>query len=178
MWTFGTSALVFGVFAAWKAVADSRASALNETIVIGKALFTTLFSISFMFGEAMGFAFLWRGTSLSLVVFVLACGLLDLLYLFLLKAPTLSGRHLMDQVEGFKSFLGAVDGDLLNRMSPPQQTPEVFERFLPYALALNVNSSGSFTSAISAASLAPGSGSGGGAGGSGGGGGGGGGGGW
>jgi len=35
-------------------------------------------------------------------------------------------------------FLGAVDGDHLNRAAPPQQTPEVFEKFLPYALALDV----------------------------------------
>ena len=55
-----------------------------------------------------------------------------------MKAPTFAGRRLMDQVEGFKLFLGAVDGDRLNRAAPPQQTPQTFEKFLPYALALDV----------------------------------------
>jgi uncharacterized membrane protein len=72
------------------------------------------------------------------VLFVVAAGALHIAFLYLLKAPTFAGRRLMDQVEGFKMFLGAVDGDRLNRAMPPQQTPAVFERFLPYALALDV----------------------------------------
>jgi uncharacterized membrane protein len=35
-------------------------------------------------------------------------------------------------------FLGKVDGDRLNRANPPEHTPETFEKFLPYALALDV----------------------------------------
>ncbi|HUN62335.1 MAG TPA: hypothetical protein VMU53_10110, partial [Candidatus Sulfotelmatobacter sp.] len=81
---------------------------------------------------------LLKVTSLALVLFLLASGLLHIVFLYLLKAPTFTGRRVMDQVEGFKMFLGAVDGDRLNRAMPPQQTPAVFERFLPYALALDV----------------------------------------
>jgi uncharacterized membrane protein len=44
----------------------------------------------------------------------------------------------LDQIEGFRMFLSATEQDRMNRMSPVAQTPEVFERFLPYALALDV----------------------------------------
>ena len=76
-----------------------------------------------------------------------------------MKAPTFAGRRLMDQVEGFKMFLGSVDGDRLNRANPPQQTPQVFERFLPYALALDVEQdwANKFSGILSAAGTAPGS---------------------
>jgi len=56
----------------------------------------------------------------------------------LLKAPTLAGRALMDRVDGFKAFLTAVDADRMQTIIPPNKTPELFERFLPYALALGV----------------------------------------
>jgi uncharacterized membrane protein len=56
----------------------------------------------------------------------------------LLKAPTRVGRQLLDRVDGFKMFLSAVDGERMNTLSTPGRTPELFERFLPYALALDV----------------------------------------
>ena len=36
-------------------------------------------------------------------------------------------------------FLGAVDGDRLNRAMPPDKTPQTFQKFLPYAVALDVD---------------------------------------
>ena len=61
-------------------------------------------------------------------------------YLFhnLLKAPTKAGGMLRDKIEGFRTFLSATEEDRLNRMNPPERTPELFERYLPYALALDV----------------------------------------
>jgi len=137
-WTIAVFALLTNVYRAWQSVLSSRPSAVKEAVSVGKALFTSLFAIPFVFGEVMGFAFLMKFTSLPFVLFVLASGFLHGLFLHLMKAPTFAGRRLMDQVEGFKMFLGAVDGDRLNRAAPPQQTPAVFEKFLPYALALNV----------------------------------------
>ena len=64
--------------------------------------------------------------------------LIDVLFYHLLKAPTLTGRKLMDQIDGFKLFLSVAEKDRLNFLNPPDRTPELFERFLPYALALDV----------------------------------------
>ena len=67
----------------------------------------------------------------------------------------------MDQVDGFKLFLGAVDGDRLNRVMPPDKTPEAFEKFLPYALALDVEQAWSqkFSAELGTAGTAPSTGS-------------------
>lgn len=60
------------------------------------------------------------------------------LFYWLLRAPTERGRRLMDKVEGFKSYLEVAEKDELNLRNPPQKTPELFERYLPFALALGV----------------------------------------
>jgi uncharacterized membrane protein len=44
----------------------------------------------------------------------------------------------MDQVEGFKMYLSVAEQDRLNMLNPPEKTPQLFEKYLPYALALNV----------------------------------------
>jgi UDP-N-acetylmuramoylalanine-D-glutamate ligase len=44
----------------------------------------------------------------------------------------------MDEIEGFKEYLGVAEEDRLNALNPPDKTPELFERFLPYAVALDV----------------------------------------
>jgi uncharacterized membrane protein len=55
-----------------------------------------------------------------------------------LQAPTLAGRKVMDQIEGFRQYLGIAEEDRLNALNPPDKTPQLFERFLPYAIALDV----------------------------------------
>jgi uncharacterized membrane protein YgcG len=138
VWTIAVCAMVVNVFKTWCTFLQPHSSTLASTPTVGKALFLTFFAIPFVFFEGMGLVFLMKSSSISFVVFILASGLLHGLFFHLMKAPTFVGRRLMDQVEGFKLFLGAVDGDRLNRATPPEQTPAVFEKFLPYALALNV----------------------------------------
>jgi len=55
-----------------------------------------------------------------------------------LQAPTIAGRAIMDRIEGFRQYLGVAEEDRLNALNPPDKTPELFERFLPYAIALDV----------------------------------------
>jgi uncharacterized membrane protein YgcG len=55
-----------------------------------------------------------------------------------LQAPSVEGRKIMDQIEGFRDYLGVAEEDRLNALNPPNKTPELFERFLPYAIALDV----------------------------------------
>jgi uncharacterized membrane protein YgcG len=54
-----------------------------------------------------------------------------------LKAPSREGRRTMDQIEGFREYLSVAEEDRLNALNPPQKTPELFEKFLPYAVALD-----------------------------------------
>lgn len=53
-------------------------------------------------------------------------------------APTIEGRRVMDQIAGFKHYLGITEEDRLNVLHPPEKTPELFEKYLPYAIALDV----------------------------------------
>ncbi len=130
-WTAGVAALMVMVFRAWRGV-HSGAGAVVGAVVI------TLFSLPFLGGEAMGTFWLWYSVG-TLPVLIIFAGIgVNVLFHYLLKAPTLAGRSLMDRVEGFRLFLKTVDGDRINRMAEPARTPELFERFLPYALALGV----------------------------------------
>jgi hypothetical protein len=156
LWTIGVSAMFLNVIAAWRDVARHGAASI---IGVGKAVFLTLFALPFLGGEVLGLFLLAKLTSLSFGVFLIATGLLHGVFVHLMKAPTFAGRRLMDQVEGFKLFLGAVDGDRLNRAIPPQQTPQTFEKFLPYALALDVEQAWAekFSGVLAQAGTSPGS---------------------
>ena len=56
----------------------------------------------------------------------------------LLKRPTLRGRGLLDEMLGFQEYLEIAEKDELNLRNPPEKTPQLFEAYLPYALALGV----------------------------------------
>ena len=55
-----------------------------------------------------------------------------------LQAPSVHGRKIMDEIDGFREYLGVAEEDRLEHLNPPDKTPELFERFLPYAVALDV----------------------------------------
>ena len=44
----------------------------------------------------------------------------------------------MDKLLGFRMYLSVAEKERLNMLNPPERTPELFEMFLPYALALDV----------------------------------------
>ena len=73
-----------------------------------------------------------------LVAIWIPMALLNVLFYYLLKAPTLQGRKIIDQIEGFKMFLTVTEKERLNFLNPPEKTPQLFEQYLPYALALDV----------------------------------------
>ncbi len=154
-WSIGLAALLKNVVQSWHAAFSRGEIPFGNTV---KAIFMTFFCIPFFGGEVLGLFILLKISSLSLVAFIIASGALHIVFLYLMKAPTFAGRRLLDQVEGFKMFLGAVDSDRLNRAMPPQQTPAVFEKFLPYALALDVEQdwANKFSGVLDAAGSVPG----------------------
>jgi uncharacterized membrane protein YgcG len=54
------------------------------------------------------------------------------------RLPTVDGRKLMDAIEGFRLYLGTAEEERLKAFYPPKKTPELFEQYLPYAVALDV----------------------------------------
>jgi uncharacterized membrane protein len=146
-------ALLSSVVRAWRSVRT------EGVLGAGQAGFLTLFSIPFVIGECVGLGILLFGCGPVETAIIAVAITLNVLFHHLLKAPTLVGRALMDRVEGFRMFLKTVDADRLQTMSPPpNKTPELFERFLPYALALGVEQAwaNQFSEVLAQAAAAPG----------------------
>ncbi|MDQ3245394.1 MAG: DUF2207 domain-containing protein [Pseudomonadota bacterium] len=57
---------------------------------------------------------------------------------FWIAAPTREGRAVLDRIAGFRQYLLIAEGERLDRLHPPKDTPALFERYLPYAIALGV----------------------------------------
>jgi len=76
---------------------------------------------------------------------------------FILGAPTREGRAMMDRIEGFKHYLSVTERDRFDRMQAPQETLTLFEKYLPYAIALDVETRWAerFQSQIAAALASP-----------------------
>jgi uncharacterized membrane protein len=62
----------------------------------------------------------------------------NVLFFFLMGAPTKLGREKMDVVEGMKTYLMLAEKDRLNMNGAPQMSPGHYETLLPYAVALGV----------------------------------------
>ena len=92
----------------------------------------------------------------ALVAAAVLLGLINVIFYHLLRAPTQSGRQLMDQIEGFRLYLSTAEEERLKLLNPPEKTPELFERFLPYALALDCENewNAKFTAVLAAAAAA------------------------
>jgi uncharacterized membrane protein YgcG len=132
-WTVGTGTLVTRAWRAWR-------SALGGGGIgsWAEAVFLSLFSLPFVGAEVFVGGILALRVPHHLLAAAAALGVLNILFYHLLERPTLRGRGVLNELDGFKTFLTATDADRLDRMNPPDRTPQVFERFLPYAIALGV----------------------------------------
>jgi hypothetical protein len=70
-------------------------------------MFLTLFSIPFLAGEGFGAYALYKFSGIPVFISVMLMLGGNVLFHFLLRAPTTAGRQLLDRIDGFKMFLGA-----------------------------------------------------------------------
>jgi Predicted membrane protein (DUF2207) C-terminal domain len=63
---------------------------------------------------------------------------LGITFLHFVRTPTPEGQKLLDEIEGFRLFLREVDRYPMNHSEAPHNQPGVYEQFLPYAVALEV----------------------------------------
>ncbi|MCB9993335.1 MAG: DUF2207 domain-containing protein [Hyphomicrobiaceae bacterium] len=64
--------------------------------------------------------------------------LINVVFAFLMRAPTVLGRQVMDQIDGFKLYLETAEKNRLDFIEEPDFTIARFEEILPYAVALGV----------------------------------------
>ena len=134
-WSLGVTALLREVLARWR---DLIFAERQRAGLLAAASGITVFSLPFIAGELFGLAMLIYATSVIVVIVLAAAVAVNFLFYHLLKAPTLAGRKTMDRIEGFKMYLSVAEKDNLRMASYSQVTPEIFEKYLPYALSLGV----------------------------------------
>jgi len=135
LWSTGVAFLLARVVSAWKSSFSGGRFRIFQT---GGAVFITLFAIPFIAGEVFGFIGLYSVASFPLVFVIAGLVALNAVFIKLLKAPTPVGRKVMDAVEGFKMYLSAAEAPRIKILHPPDRTPRLFEAYLPFALALDV----------------------------------------
>jgi uncharacterized membrane protein YgcG len=74
---------------------------------------------------------------------IIALAAVNLLFMYLMPAPTAVGQEVRTEIEGFKLYMETAEKLALNTVEPgseqpPPMTKERYERFLPYAVALGV----------------------------------------
>ena len=129
-WTFAVFSLVKQVYLLW--------SNVNGILSALPAILMTLFALPFIGGELFGLYMLTELTSVSMCFDLLIAAIINWLFYELLKAPTLAGRKLLDKIEGFKQYIDIAERHELDFKHPKGRSPELFEEYLPYALALDV----------------------------------------
>src|SRR4029077_19970343 len=78
------------------------------------------------------------GVSVSFALMVAALLVVNLGWAPQLKRKTKLGREVLDMIAGFRQFLEKVEQDRMNRLNPSSETPDGLDRFIPYAIALDV----------------------------------------
>ncbi len=152
-WSIGVVFLATLVTKLWRQVFSGARHLGTKVGSFGAAIFMTLFALPF-FGAEIFALFTLAQSSPALAGLPLMLAVVNILFYHLLKAPTLMGRRMLDRIEGFKLYLGATEKDRLERMHPADRTPEIYEKYLPYALALGVEQQWTeqFADVLSAAS--------------------------
>ena len=77
--------------------------------------------------------------SVSVIIVGVLMLVIAVIFSIIMKAPTLRGRKVLDEMIGFKDYLEIAEKDELNLRNPPEKTPQLFESYLPFALALGVD---------------------------------------
>lgn len=72
--------------------------------------------------------------------YLIFCAAMAVISIFrpLMAARTEHGAELYAQAEGLRMYMTAAEKDRLEILNPPEDTPQLFEELLPYALALGI----------------------------------------
>lgn len=96
-----------------------------------------------VFGALIGsFIFIANNFSVTLLIAtaILLVILLTIHIVFasIMSAYTPEGRKIADNILGFRMYLETAEQRYFDRLTPPEKTLELFEKYLPYAIALKV----------------------------------------
>jgi uncharacterized membrane protein YgcG len=130
----------------YKTLAPIKNSLLNSLVAhryYGRRPDTTRYAY-IVLGLVLGFLIAWGGgffggilgmQPLPYILAGVATGAVICIFGWFMPARTTEGTRALESVLGFEDFLDHVEADRFNRVI---KTPDMFEKFLPYAMALNV----------------------------------------
>lgn len=149
LWTIACVAIVVQVKNSWKAARKNKVSILS-------ALFLSFFAIPFLAAEVIVLGILGYYMGVAAIIAIIMIIILNVLFFQWMKAPTELGRRLMDKIEGFSMFLSVAERERIRLTGSPDQNIGLYERYLPYAMALDVENAWNkqFSSQIEKASVA------------------------
>lgn len=79
--------------------------------------------------DAFALAYIFLAGSMVLLAF----------FNYFVRQPSPELLAKQSRIDGFKMYLEAAENELIKFHNPPQITPEIFEKYLPYALVLGVD---------------------------------------
>ncbi len=79
------------------------------------------------------------GMTAAVTGLLIAMVAVTVFFAVVMRRPTIVGRKVLDDAAGFREYLQVAERDAMNLRNPPALTPALFERHLPYALALGVD---------------------------------------
>ncbi|MDQ0319376.1 putative membrane protein [Pararhizobium capsulatum DSM 1112] len=111
----------------------SRIKAIVFAAFFGFVLFSGAFSlVAFVITTAL------EAHELPLLIAVSGIILANLLFYYLMGAPTPLGARMMDGIDGLRQYLTLAEKERMNMAGAPEMSPQHFEKLLPYAVALGV----------------------------------------
>ncbi|MEI7578887.1 MAG: DUF2207 domain-containing protein [bacterium] len=138
LWTAGVIALLTQIISSIKGLLSSGLSQ-NFFKTVGGIMPLILFALPFLAGEVVVGAILTNLIGISYVVLIIIQGIMHIFYVKALKARTIEGRKLQDQIEGFKMYLKATEAErikIMHRVMP--LTLDEYEKYLAYAIAMDL----------------------------------------
>ncbi|AOF90895.1 DUF2207 domain-containing protein [Sinorhizobium sp. RAC02] len=126
------------------------AVALGQNFRRSKSLGARIFAVAIIAFISFVFLTVFGGIVLALFATGAATGQLplfaaiggivvtNLVFFFLMGAPTPLGRKMMDGIAGLRQYLTLAEKDRMNMAGAPEMSPRHFETLLPYAVALGV----------------------------------------
>ena len=121
----------------WLARAFTRGSSLSSKLT---AVYTTAIFTFFIYSSGIVSVSTFTGSISQPLLLICLLGLVmaNVLFFFLMGAPTKLGREKMDVIEGLKTYLTLAEKDRMNMNDAPKMSPGHYESLLPYAVALGV----------------------------------------
>jgi uncharacterized membrane protein YgcG len=122
-------------------VAALLSPVIHGSSAVGKCLLSLVSLVAVVVGFAVGMPILGQalasGWLLPMIIPALASPVIISAFWWI-AAPTKEGRTVLDHIAGFKQYLSITERERLDRMTAPEDTPAVFEKYLPFAIALGV----------------------------------------